>query len=1013
MNRILQILTFYLLADAVFSAIPCLTWEMTLGKLDIICRLDNVVLPVSIYDTFEQEQGKCAFKDFSAICSSVNNLTNITASYSKREFKLSITNVTRSLAKGEWSCIQGTHTFKTLISPLAGIISSTEVVLTGNISRHQSSMKTVNLSCFSCREPHGNHVEFLINHHSVDNVRYDHVTKRCLHKDGECRPDHCSCSNSGNLFYYTFEFTDKTTEISFTCGMRFVDKLLTTRFSKFSSVIYNGKEFKSNGSETEITKDPVNNGFNHSGSDNKTDNRPNSPVKEDADFIKTGLKWAFVGVAVVLPVLLTVVIVCCRLHITRKRKELLLRKRSGETAELNPLTQPLLTGNKDTEPKEHKDNVGKLVLLIANIAKKVIKKIITCTLLTNDQTLTSYLKNVNNKHALFHAWHNNKRCCQCKTDDNVQKESMLTKQQFHIMFNNSGSVPQSHQHIKYSKIYCFYNIEVNENVSLDVLDVSVATCLLVCGCTPEIVPELTDRQSILDSMKNIKDKRNEIFHMTALKHLSDDEFTDKWQKIRIPVVKLASVINSHFHNEIKGEINVLKNENLEDTTAYSEKLTGLLMQSKQDMDLKINQLCEERFMAKLGEANKGIERIRKRERTVFTKFGDISINIVQYPDVKVEDYPDRNTLDVLLRVQAPNEWNDDEIMEMIRQMVDQINSRGNIKIKETTLENFMLIVEMKIEILIEEEPLKSEIEYFFRIICQLCNIDITQPNTIEVSIENLSHTNSYSLDERPSEVELVFIRSFVVQKGKDAFFTSCAVWSDNHYILIDRNNALLLMYNHNTGDIQSEDLRNEPFSMAIIENNNVAISFPERQEIAIYSLSTSNKFKFKEVIKVDGKCFTLTKKDDETLLVYIDGKGIHSFNMSKKEFKSLDIQIPSFVPHSDEICARNNRLYHTSRSSSSVFCYDMNGSKLWNFKGVLKRPTALTCDKFGNVYVTDYTSHHLYFISADGQSCKTLLGRKDQLWYPTFVYYCMKRNCLLIVNRDNGDAASYSIKYKY
>ncbi|XP_076114118.1 uncharacterized protein LOC143082359 [Mytilus galloprovincialis] len=1005
----LLIITFCLLAELAFSAIPCLTWEMTPGKLDIICRLETVGVPVSINDTFEQEQGKCKFKDASAKCSSVNKLTNITASYLKKEVKLSITNVTRSLVNGEWSCIQGKQTLKTLITPLAGIIWSTEVVLTGNISQYQSSMKTVNLSCFSCREPHGNHVEFLMNHNSVDNVRYDHVTKRCLHKDGECRPDQCSCSNSGNLFYYTFELKAITTDISFSCGMRFVDKLISTRFSKFSSVIYDEKEFKSNGSETRITKFPVNNGFNNSGFDNKTDNRPNSPVEDDDNFIKTRLKWVFIGVAGVLPVLLTVVVVCCVIHIKRKRKELLSRKFTGEIAELNTLTQPFLTDNKEIFLPKHntrKDNIGKLVLLISKIAKKVITQIVTCTLLTDDQTFTSYLKNENNKHALFHAWHHNKICCQCKKDGCVQKESMLTKQQFQFMFNNNGSVPQSHVHKTKRKIYCLYNIAVNENVSLDVLDVSVANCLLVCGSTPEIVSDLKDKQSILTLMKNIKEKQNEIVHMTSSKHLSDDEFMDKWQEIQIPVVELASVVDSNFYDEIKEEINVLKNENLEATQAYSMKLTELLLQSKQDMDLQLNQLCEERFMARLTGANKATDNIRNREGNILTKIGELSINIVEHPNIKVEDYQGRTILDVLLRVDAPNDWNEDEIIEMIRQMKKQINSRGNIKIKETTLENFMLIVEMRIETLVKEEILKNEIENFFRIMCQQCNIDINQQNTVEISIENLSNPNGPSLD---------LIRSFNLQKGKNAFFTSCAVWSDDHYILIDSNNTLLLMYNHRTGDVQSVNLRNEPFSMAIIDNNNVAISFPERQEIDIYSFRTSNTFKLSEVIKVDGKCYTLTKKDDETLLVYIDGKGIHSFNMSNKEFISLDIQIPNFVPNSDEICALNNRLYHTSRSSSSVFCYDIDGSimnMLWKFDTDLKKPTALTCDTFGNVYVTDYTSHHLYFISAEGLSHKTLLSRKDKLWHPTFVYYCMKRNCLLIVNRDNGYAACYNVKNK-
>ncbi|XP_071182111.1 uncharacterized protein [Mytilus edulis] len=994
MNKILLILTLYILEDAVFSEIPCLTWEMTSDKLDIICRLDNVVLPVSIYDNFENELGKCVFKDFAAFCSSMNKLANITASYSKGEFKLSFTNVTRSLVKGEWSCIQGTQTFKTTVSPSAGIISSTEVVLTENIGSDRISMKTVNMSCFSCREPHGNHVEFLMNQHSVDNVIYDRVTEKCLHKDGECRADQCACSNSGNRFTYTFDTTDITAETKFSCGMRFVDKLISTRFLKFSTVFYDGKEFKSNGSETVITKAPVIN------PENETDVSPNTPVKEDANITKTGLKWSFIAIAVVLPVLLILTFCYC---IKRKRKELVLRNYIPETVELN---KPLLTDNK--EPTEHKQSVGKLVLLIAKIAKKVIKRIVTCTLLTDDQTFTSYLNNENNKHALFHAWHYKKKCCQCKPDDNGQKESLLTKQQFQIMYNNSGSVPQSHVHEMDSKIHCLYNIAVNENVSLDALDVSVANCLIVCGCTPEIKQELSDTKSILDSMKIIKDKRNEIFDTADVNNLSDNEFMDKWQKIRSSVVDLASVVDTDFCNEIKGEIDDLQHKYLKDTTACSEKLADLAMQSNQDKSLKINQLYEEKFRSKLTEASKITGSHRYKETNIFTKMDQLLIRIVEYPDVKMEDYPDRTTLDVLLQVQAPSDWNEDEIMEIIRQKIDQINSGGNIKIKETTLENFMLIVEISIATLTKEELLKNEIEDIFRIIFLQCDIDITQPNTLEVSI----HTDNPSLDEKPSDFELDFIRSFYVQKGKDAFFTSCAVWSDDHYILIDRNNTLLITYNHRTCDVQSVNLRNEPFSMAIIDNNNVAISFPERQEIDIYSLSPSNEFAFREFIKVDGKCFTLTKKDDKTLLIYIEEKGIHSFNMSKKESKSLDIKIPSFVPHSDEICANNNRLYHTSRSTSSVFCYDMNGSMLWNFEGVLKRPTALTCDKFGNVYVTDYTSHHLHFISADGLSHKTLLSREDKLWHPTFVYYCMKRKCLLIVNRDNGYAACYSVNYK-
>ncbi|OPL33436.1 hypothetical protein AM593_00391, partial [Mytilus galloprovincialis] len=50
-------------------------------------------------------------------------------------------------------------------------------------------------------------------------------------------------------------------------------------------------EFKSNGSETIITKAPV------IIPENETDVSPNTPVKETANITKTGLKWSFIAMA--------------------------------------------------------------------------------------------------------------------------------------------------------------------------------------------------------------------------------------------------------------------------------------------------------------------------------------------------------------------------------------------------------------------------------------------------------------------------------------------------------------------------------------------------------------------------------------------------------------------------------------------------------------------------------------------------------------------------------------------
>ncbi|XP_052090354.1 uncharacterized protein LOC127727012 [Mytilus californianus] len=659
---------------------------------------------------------------------------------------------------------------------------------------------------------------------------------------------------------------------------------------------------------------------------------------------------------------------------------------------------------------QDEENLCKLVLLIVNIAMNVIRQIISCKLLKSEENFIFYLKS--NMHMLFHAWHNSKKCCKCSNDENNNSESMLTGDQFRLMFNTGMQMNKEHTHVKNNKIYCFNKISVREDASLENLDLTLANCLLICTCTPERVKDNVERSSILDWTKNIKDSRNEIFHLANSKCLPTEEFKRKWTKIEGAVYGLARLVGSQYSDQIKEELKTLKAKNV---TNCQNELKEILIQCKQDINLLIHQQYEKSFndkfkrvgINKLKDIRQQWTTIHKREQ-ICAKAGGIKINIVDTSYIKEDVVKENKSVEVLLRVQTPEEWDEDIIIESIRRMCDEINKGGNIIIKETTLEQFMLVVEMLIDTLKTQQNLKDEIEMFFRKIFEQCNIDTSQSDTVYVSIESITEIQS----PVPSDVELVLMKNLAVQKRKDAFFTSCAVWSDNHYIFIDSNNMCLIVSNHKTGDTEEIELRNKPFSMAIIDSNNVAISFPEKQEIAILNLSAIGKHGPTKFKKVNGKCYTLTKYDDNTLLVYIQGKGIHSYDMSKDEFKSLNIQIPSFVPHSDEICAQNNRLFHTNRSSGSVFCYEINGSMLWKFERDLKRPTALTSDTFGNVYVTDYTSHHLYFISADGQSHKTLLSRKDKLWLPTFVYFCVKRNCLLIVNRDNGYAASYSIKYE-
>lgn len=250
-----------------------------------------------------------------------------------------------------------------------------------------------------------------------------------------------------------------------------------------------------------------------------------------------------------------------------------------------------------------------------------------------------------------------------------------------------------------------------------------------------------------------------------------------------------------------------------------------------------------------------------------------------------------------------------------------------------------------------------------------------------------------------------------LQTEYNPHFTSCAVWSNDEFVFVERNNSSLIFYNFKTDMQRFIRLQAMPFSMAVMEDNKIVMSFPEKQELRI-SIVEKETIKDIESTKMPGKCFTLSRKDPETVLVTIEGDGIYCYNLKNKKVSKVLIKIPNFVPHSDELFCKAGRLVHTCRANSSLYCYDADGNKLWILSDVLKHPTAITSDEFGNVFATDFVSSHLYLVTPDGKDYKILLSKNDGLFHPTFLYFCDELKRLLVVNRDNCFAFWFQFQYE-
>lgn len=120
----------------------------------------------------------------------------------------------------------------------SGTIESTNVNLTW-IVFDNGKYQNVAFKCSSCSIPNGHNVEFLRNNRSVDSITYDTATGKCSHILGECSPDICCCNSHVFIRYYKRK--DISPKTHFSCDMRFVDSLKSIKFSKKSTLFYDGQ----------------------------------------------------------------------------------------------------------------------------------------------------------------------------------------------------------------------------------------------------------------------------------------------------------------------------------------------------------------------------------------------------------------------------------------------------------------------------------------------------------------------------------------------------------------------------------------------------------------------------------------------------------------------------------------------------------------------------------------------------------------------------------------------------
>ncbi|CAC5406358.1 unnamed protein product [Mytilus coruscus] len=185
-----------------------------------------------------------------------------------------------------------------------------------------------------------------------------------------------------------------------------------------------------------------------------------------------------------------------------------------------------------------KTNYFKLVALIVDTACQVIWAHIRTKILGSSR-FESFLNLIKEKHKLIHLFETNE-CCEC-VSELMKGERLISRKQLLLLYQSFES-KQIQNHTKYvgRKVVrvCICKYVAIQNIDVKIIDITLANYVIrKCG-----------KQELgLDSwMTQIKEVRNEIFHISDIQEITDDKFGRKWEKVKGSILGIAKLINSTF-----------------------------------------------------------------------------------------------------------------------------------------------------------------------------------------------------------------------------------------------------------------------------------------------------------------------------------------------------------------------------------------------------------------------------------------------------------------------------------
>lgn len=227
----------------------------------------------------------------------------------------------------------------------------------------------------------------------------------------------------------------------------------------------------------------------------------------------------------------------------------------------------------------------------------------------------------------------------------------------------------------------------------------------------------------------------------------------------------------------------------------------------------------------------------------------------------------------------------------------------------------------------------------------------------------------------------------------------CSILPNDDFLFSDWGNKCL--YKFCSDKVYRIGLSFAPIQFAIIDKESIAVTTENNVHILdlkslkiLKTLLPGNDFKPRSIL-LENNNYILEDQDKGYIVLDPNGRVVKRIlinytNTCRRPTVCLD-----------------GKLYFVDYKSHTLFCYGVNGMKIWELQNEkMKFLYDLTSNGSNMLFVCGYGSNNVCAVSTDGKTIKEIVGPKTDLKSPMTLHYCTKRKTLLVVSR-NGDVFIY------